>query len=103
MNGFLADTDRDLHYLPEIAGEYHQALASFRPQLIARTAMDESFALYQYLTEHQMIQEDEIDLLLKRAGRCKDPEIISLLLSYKHTRVGKRSFAGSLTQAIGEL
>lgn len=103
INAFLADPSRDEHYLPEIAAEYHDRLFSFRSQLIRRTGLDQSFALYQYLTDHDMITEDEIDTLISQAGQCKDPEIIALLLQYKKKKFASNSFAGSLLDAIGEL
>ena len=103
LNGFLADPDRDLHYLPEIAEEYHDSLRAFRKQLIARGKRELSLPLVQYLTERELIREEETEPLLARAAEQKDPEITALLMDYRARHCRNRSFAGALFDAIGDL
>ena len=103
LNGFLADPDRDLHYLPEIAEEYHDSLRAFRKQLIARGKRELSLPLVQYLTERELIREEETEPLLARAAEQKDPEITALLMDYQAQYCRNRSFAGALFDAIGDL
>lgn len=103
LNGFIADPEREGHYLPGIAAEYHRALKSFREQMIRRTATSPSFALHQYLTDHDMIYADEIDTLIDQASGSKDPEVIAMLLSYKRRKFTADSFANGLLAAADEL
>ena len=103
FNGFLADPDRDLHYQPEVAAQYHSALRNFRRQLIARTATDGSLALHRYLTEHELIREEEIGLLLSQAGKRQDPEVTSLLLDYRKTHFSSRTFLKGIFDELEDL
>lgn len=103
INGFLNDPERDTHFLPPVAAEYHTRLKAFRRQLILRTSRDGSLALHQYLTEHDLILEDEIDLLIRQAGERKDPEVSTLLLDYKKTHFSTHTFIRSLFDDLEDL
>ena len=103
VNGFLNDPERDTHYLPDIAAQYHEYLHTFRDQLIMRTAKDGSFALHQYLTDHELIRPDEIDQLIEQAGKRKDPEVSALLLDYRKHACSGTSFMDSLFHGFDEL
>ena len=85
VNGFLSDIDRDAHYSAGIASEYHTYLGSIRRQLINRTEIDHSYALHQYLIQHEMIQNDEIELLIERVRKEGAAEVTAALLTYQRT------------------
>lgn len=83
LNGFLSDKDRNAHFPPEIAEQYHARLRDMRLQLIARTELTDDPALYQYLMEQNMILEDEVGLLIENAHH--EPEITAELLEYRRS------------------
>ena len=83
INGYLADAERKEHFLPEVAAAYDKILEKRRRMLIRKTKVDHSYALHQYLIEHEMINEDEIEEVFSNAQKVGSTEVIAALLSYK--------------------
>lgn len=92
VNGYLADEERKEHYLPEVALEYDEYLSTIRTSLINRTELDHSYALHQYLMEHEMIGSEEIWVLLERARKADATDVVAALLTYEKERLKKPTF-----------
>ena len=83
INGYISDMERQKHYSPSIASEYEEKTAQMKEQLIKRTQLDKSFALYEYLMSRHFITEDNFDSLLTQAIEAECTTIAAALLEYK--------------------
>jgi hypothetical protein len=103
VNGFIADIERNVHYSPEIAEEYHEYLRVNYQQLLNRTLSDHGYPLYHYLMEQRMITLDNFDTLLQRARDANSTEVIAALLAYQHTEWGQIRFEQRIEKALLDL
>ena len=103
LNAFLEDADRDLHYAPQIADAYHEALVAMRAQLIARTQRDAGYALHQYLTSRRLIEAEEFDAILAHAAAHAEPQTIAALLAYQRQVLSPGGADALFDAMLGEL
>jgi hypothetical protein len=103
VNGFIADIERNRHYSPGIAEEYHGYLRSNHQQLLNRTLSDHGYPLYHYLMEQRMIIPENFDTLLQRARDANSTEVVAALLAYQHTEWGQSRFNQQMEIALLDL
>jgi hypothetical protein len=103
VNGFIADIERNSHYSPEIAKDYHSYLRDNHRQLLNRTLSDCGYPLYHYLMEQRMITPENFDILLQRARDANSIEVVAALLAYQHTEWGQNRFDQQIEKVLLDL
>jgi hypothetical protein len=103
VNGFIGDIDRNSHYSPEIAGDYHGYLRANHQQLLNRTLSDQGYPLYHYLMEQRMITPENFEILLQRARDANSIEVVAALLAYQHNELGQSRFDQQMEKALLDL
>lgn len=83
INGYLADTQRKKHYLPEICAGYDSVLLQREEALHSRAVASPEDGALQYLMEHRMILHDRLEDLKQAAARASTPELLAALLEYE--------------------
>lgn len=94
LNGYLADSDREADYLPEIAEQYDEKLSKMRIQLVRKAVKEPADALCSYLMLHNMLSREDADEILSSTSE-KDPEVAASLIRYQQERFGNRTFFDS--------
>lgn len=103
IQGYLADMDRDRHYLPEVSASYDRHLAGMSSQLLKRTARDHSLALHQYLARQHFIDKEHYGQIFEQAIIHGDADVISLLLEYKNRFLKTETFEAKLLAKLDQL
>lgn len=104
LNGFLEDGQRESHYLPAVAEEYHAALLQERPRLLSRAQNEAGFSLCQYLVSRQWLDQESFETVFRRASQLGDARTLSVLLEYRRRCLGqgKTGLENALEELDGE-
>ena len=103
INGYINDLEREKHYAPAIWEEYEEKTALMKEQLLKRTQLDKSFALYEYLMSRHFITEENFDSILKDAVEHECTNIAAALLEYKHKYLKQPNTTDLLFSGLDEL
>ena len=103
VDGYLGDMERNWHYAPEIASGYDEFTQKISVPLLKKAARSYDPALIHYLTEKDMIPENELDRLIENRNRregayAAGPEAIAMLLRYREKKRNGKSFLDFLTE-----
>lgn len=92
MNGYLYDEERNDHYADHVILSYDQHLLKNPQYLIQKAKYENRFAIYQYLIQHHLVNEDNIDMLIEQATLQENTLAIASLLDYQNQYLNKHSF-----------
>lgn len=103
INGYLYDEERTEHYLPNVIQNYDQELLKNPKMLIQKTKYDCHFAIYQYIIQHHLVNENNINQLLEQAAEQENTQAVASLLEYQNQYLNHNSFENIIYTGLDDL
>jgi hypothetical protein len=102
-NGFIDDVDRNRHYSPEVAKDYHEYLWSNSWKLLQQTSGCQDYPLYHYLMDQRLITSENFAMVFQNARDVNNTQIVAALLAYQHAEWGQNIFEKRIQKALYDL
>lgn len=102
-NGYLYDEERENHYLKDVIKSYDQELLKNPKYLFQKAKYENRFSIYQYLLQHKLVNENNIDELIEQATSQENTLAVASLLDYQNRYLTNHSFAQMIDSGLEEL